>query len=90
MTFELSVIFESSTLYCVEIVLVSGFAASDFTTFEKLNSGFCSKSFLASGYVRFFDTSNFMISFSFFQVSHSFDLDKCSPPQLTHFVGFLQ
>ena len=47
MTFELSVIFESSMLYCVETVLVSGFAASDFTTFEKLNSGFCSKSFLA-------------------------------------------
>ena len=71
MTFVLSVIFESSTLYYLEVVLVSGFAASDLTTLEKLNSGFCSKSFLASRYVRFFVTLSFMISFSFFHVSHS-------------------
>ena len=39
-TFELSVISESLTLYCVEDVFVSGFFGIDETTFEKLNSGF--------------------------------------------------
>ena len=39
-TFELSVISESLTLYCVEDVFVSGFFGID-ETFEKMNSGFC-------------------------------------------------
>ena len=72
----LSVISVSSILYWVEVVLVSGFAARDLTTFEKLNSGFCSYNFLASGYVKFLVTLIFMISFSFFHVEHSFDLDR--------------
>ena len=89
-TFELSVILQSSTLYCVAAVLVSGLAASDLTICEKLNSGFCSSCFRASRYVKFFVIFNRMIYFSFFHVSHSFDRDRCAPPQLTHFVGFLQ
>ena len=40
-TFELSVISESLTLYCVEDVFVSGFFSIDETTFEKVNSVFC-------------------------------------------------
>ena len=40
-TFELSVISESLTLYCVEDVFVSGFFGIDETTFGKVNSGFC-------------------------------------------------
>ena len=34
-------------------------------------------------------TFRFMISFSFFQTSHSLDLDKWSFAQLTHFAGFI-
>ena len=39
-TFELSVISVSFTLYCVEDVFVSGFFGIDETTLEKVNSGF--------------------------------------------------
>ena len=74
----------------MEVVFDSGFVAKDFTTFEKLNSGFCSYNFLASGYVKLFVTFILITSFSFFQAEHSFDLDRCSPPQFTHFVGFWQ
>ena len=72
-------------------VLVSGFAERDWTTLVKVNSGCCwSLSFLASGYVKFLVTFNFMISFSFFQTSQSLDLDKWSFPQFTHCAGFVQ
>ena len=51
-TFELSVISESFSLYCFEAVFVSGLAGIDWTIFEKVNSGVCcSYTFLASGYV---------------------------------------
>ena len=40
-TFELSVISESFTLYCVEATFVSGFAAIDCTTLAKVKSGLC-------------------------------------------------
>ena len=58
------------------MVLVSGFGGADCTILEKLKSGFFSNNCLASGYVRFLVTFILMISFSFFHVEHSFDLDK--------------
>ena len=51
-TRELSVISESFSLYCGEVVFVSGFFGIDDTTFENVNWGVCwSYTFLASGYV---------------------------------------
>ena len=87
-TFVLEVITLSSSEDCVLTVFNSGFATADCTIFEKVTSGVCSTIFLASMYVMFLVTLNFIISFSFFQTSHTLDLERWSRPQLTHLTGF--
>ena len=61
---------------CVVAGFVTVFVIVDCTILEKVSSGFCSTIFLASMYVMLLGTLILIISFSFFQTSHSLDLDR--------------